>query len=180
MRHGETKVDKNTPVSKWVLSEKGKDQADKRTEEGSFDEVDIIISSAEEKAYQTAKPTAEKLKKAITRLLELNELDRDKGNFMAPEDYEETIKRCLENPDESFNNWETANHALERFSEKIVEIDKEYESKKILIVGHGFTINMYFARLLGALDKVYNRLGTNSFADWGVVKNQKVVKDIAK
>lgn len=180
LRHGETKVDKNTPVSKWILSEKGVEQAKRLVSEGSFDDIDIIFSSAEEKAYQTAKPVAEKLKKTITRLPEINELDRDKGKFMEPEEYEKTIKQCLENPEESFNNWETANHALERFSRKISDLDKEYENKKILVVGHGFTINMYFSKLLGVLDKVYDRLSSNNFADWGVIKNQKVVKDIAK
>lgn len=62
---------------------------------------------------------------------------------------------------------------------KIEEIDKHYENKKILIVSHGFTINLYFAKLLGILDKVYERFLTNNYADWGIVKNKKVIKDIA-
>jgi hypothetical protein len=38
---------------------------------------------------------------------------------------------------------------------------------------------MYFAQLFGVLDQVYNRLNTNTFSNWGVVKNKKVIKDIA-
>lgn len=180
LRHGETKVDKSTPISKWVLSGTGESQAKQLSQEGVFNDIDFIFSSTEEKAYETALPTAESLGKEVTKLEEIVELNRDNGVFMEAEEYERTIKQCLERPDKSLNNWETANHALERFSEKISELDKLYENKNILVVGHGFTINMYFAKLLGVLDKVYERLSRNNFADWGKIKNQKVVKDIAK
>lgn len=180
LRHGETKVDGNVPVSRWVLTEKGENQAKQRAEEGIFDEVELIFSSAEEKAYQTAKPIAEKLKKPIERVEELNELDRDKGAFMEADDYEKAVEECLKNPSEPINNWETASNALERFAKKIDELDRKYENKIILIVGHGFTINSYFAKLTDALDRVYERLATNDFADWGIIKNHKVVRDIAK
>ena len=173
-------MDKDIPVSKWVLSASGEKQAKQRAAEGVFDDVDIIFSSNEEKAYQTAKPIAEKLGKAINRLSELNELNRDKGPFMQQKDYEKSIKYCSEHSSESINNWETAGHALERFAKKIEELDKGHNNQKILIVGHGFTINMYFAKLLSTFDKVYERLNTNTFADWGIVKTQKVLKDIAK
>ena len=179
LRHGKTKVDSRTPVSKWVLSEVGEEQAQRLADEDTFKDIDIIISSTETKAFQTAKPTADKLGKEILRIEELSELDRDKGQFMDPEKYEEAVKECLSNPDQSVNNWESASHALERFTKKVEEIDSQYEDKKILIVGHGFTINAYFAKLLGIPD-VYGRLSTNDFADWGVVENGKVTKDIAK
>ncbi|KKS01324.1 MAG: hypothetical protein UU53_C0014G0011 [Candidatus Curtissbacteria bacterium GW2011_GWC2_41_21] len=99
---------------------------------------------------------------------------------MEPYKYEESVKACLENLDNSVDSWETAAHALNRFSAKIDELDRNYEAKKILVVGHGFTINLYFAKLLGVLDEVYKRFSTNSYADWGVVKNDAVLKDIAK
>lgn len=180
LRHAETKVDRNVPVSKWTLSETGEAQAEQLVTEGVFKDVNLIFSSTEEKAYKTALPTAESLGKEVIRLEEIVELNRDNGVFLEQEQYEKTIKQCLENPDESFNNWETASHALERFSRKISDLDKEYQNKKILVVGHGFTINMYFVKLLGIPGKVYDRLSMNNFADWGIVENQKVIKDIAK
>ena len=179
LRHGETKVDKDTPISKWALSEAGESQAKRFAQEGLFKDVDLVFSSTEDKAYKTALPIAESLGKEVIKLEEIVELNRDEGEFLQEEEYERTVKQCLENTDQSFNNWETANHALERFSRKIADLDREYENKKILVVGHGFTINLYFAKLLRVLGKVYKRLSTNNFADWGVIKNQTVVKDIA-
>ncbi|MCL5438975.1 MAG: phosphoglycerate mutase family protein [Patescibacteria group bacterium] len=180
LRHGQTKKDSNIPISKWILSDKGESQAKKLAKEGVFNNAEIIFSSTEEKAYQTAKPIADKLGKEIIQLEEISELNRDKGGFMEPETYEDSVKDCLQHLDKSINNWETANQALERFSRKIEEVDKEYDDKKILVVGHGFTINLYFAKLLGILDTAYERFRANDYADWGIVKNYQVVKDIAK
>ncbi len=180
LRHGETKVDRDVPVSQWVLSKTGEAQAKQLAQEGVFKDVDLIFSSTEQKAYQTALPTAESLGKEVIKLEEIVELNRDSGAFMDPQKYDQTIKQCLEHPDQSFNSWETANHALERFASKISGLDKGSDNKKILVVGHGFTINMYFAKLLGVPGKVYERLSLNNFADWGIVKSQKVVKDIAR
>ena len=179
LRHGETEKDLNVLISQWKLSEKGEEQARKLADENTFSEVDIVIASTEEKAYQTAKPIADKLKREIIRIEEISELNRDKGGFMGAENYEKTLKYCLENLDKSLHNWETAEHALERFSKKIEQIDKEYENKKILVVGHGFIINLYFAKLLNALSIVHERFNTNEYADWGVIKNGQVIKDIA-
>ncbi len=180
LRHGKTKVDKELSISKWVLSGVGEEQAKQLAQEGTFDEIDVIFSSTEEKAYQTAKPIADKLEKEVIQLEEISELNRDKGGFMEAEEYEKAVERCLLNPEESVNNWETAESALQRFSKKVEELDSQYENKKILVVGHGYTINMYFAKLLGKMDTVYERLNTNSFADWGVVKAGIVVRDIAE
>lgn len=180
LRHGQTKRDSNVPISKWVLSGKGDEQAEKIAQEGVFDNVDLIFSSTEKKTYQTAKPIADKLKKERTQLEDISELNRDKDGFMEPNMYEESLKYCLEHLDKSTNNWETATDALKRFSASIEELDKKYEDKGILVVGHGFTINLYFAKLLGALDTVYNRFNKNDYADWGIVKGKKVIKDIAK
>lgn len=179
LRHGATKIDKNIPVSKWTLSDVGRAQAEKVASETIFTDLDLLFSSTEKKAYTTILPLSKKLDKKIIKLKDLCELDRDKGSFMESTKYEETIKLCLEKPNNSFNNWETANHALERFSKQIDKLDREHIDRKILIAGHGFTINMYFAKLLKELDKVYERMSRNDFADWGIVKDQKVIQDIA-
>ncbi len=179
LRHGETNKDRNIPISKWVLSDAGKKQAKSLAEEGVFSDVDIIFSSTEDKAFQTAKPIADSLGKEIIQLEEISELNRDKGGFMEAEEYEEAVKHSLEYVNESIHNWETAAHALDRFSLKMEGFDREYKDKKILIVGHGFTINLYFAKLLGLLTNVYKRFNSNYYADWGIVRNWKVVKDIA-
>jgi len=180
LRHGKTRVDSSVPISQWSLSDVGENQAQKLADSGVFSSIDIIICSGEEKSYQTAKPIAKNLGKEIIHYDDLSELNRDKGGFMSPEEYERTIEQCLSDRDNSIHNWETANSALNRFSQRIDSLKREYSGKKILIVGHGFTMNLYFASLLGQLDETYKRLQTNSFGDWGIIKGNSVEKDIAK
>jgi broad specificity phosphatase PhoE len=180
LRHGATQRDSNFPISQWLLSEKGQEQARKLAQQDIFDNIEIIYSSTEEKAYQTAKPIADKLKKGIKQIREISELNRDNGGFIKLDEYQQNIKECLTNLDKAVSNWESGAHALERFSNKIEELDQQYENEKILVVGHGFTINLYFAKLLHVLDHVYERFNTNSYGDWGIVEKGKVLKDIAK
>ncbi|MFX0043566.1 MAG: histidine phosphatase family protein, partial [Candidatus Hodarchaeota archaeon] len=54
LRHGETKVDENVQISKWFLTVRGKKEATNVSKLDIFSDIDIIITSDEEKAYQTA------------------------------------------------------------------------------------------------------------------------------
>ncbi len=180
LRHAETKVDSNIKISQWILTKKGKKDALKLSQLSVFKDINIIITSDKEKAYQTATPLAEKLKKEIIRDGNLNEIMRDHGKFLKKDEYSKIMKLCMEYRDQSFNNWETANKALERFSKRIQEIDLKYYKKKISIVTHGGVINLYFAKILEQLDKIFERISTNTFCDYGIIQNSKVIIDIAK
>ncbi|MBY8983960.1 MAG: histidine phosphatase family protein [Candidatus Lokiarchaeota archaeon] len=180
LRHAETKVDRRVKNSEWSLTDKGKLDALDIAKFNFFEDIDLIIASAEEKAYKTIFPLAEKLKKKVLREAELNEIMRDHGKFLETKEYLTTMRLCMMNRDQSFNNWETANNALERFSKKIEEINGEHDDKKILIVSHGCVINLYFAKILEKLNIVFNRAQTNTFCDYGIIQNKRVIKDIVK
>jgi broad specificity phosphatase PhoE len=180
LRHGKTKVTGEKPVSQWDLSETGYTQAEEVAKNPEFLDVDVIIVSGEEKAYQTVLPLAKAIGKEseIIREPQISELDRDKGGHLDHHTYEKYVHETFMNRDMPAPNWETANHALERFSKAIKEIDHRYEGKKILIVGHGMTFNLYFAKVLGELDKIAERFARNTFCDWGVIKDGNVVRDL--
>ncbi|MFX1420584.1 MAG: histidine phosphatase family protein [Promethearchaeota archaeon] len=181
LRHAETEIDKDIAVSHWILTKKGKKDVSKIFKLNVFNDVDVIISSNEEKAYMTAHHFSERLNREILRVENLNEINRDQGKFInTNQEYLENLKLCMEHRNKSFNNWETVNNALKRFSKKIQEFDLEYTNKKILVVAHGIVINLYFAEVLGKLDNVYERWSTNTFCDYGIIQNGKVVKDISK
>jgi probable phosphoglycerate mutase len=178
LRHGKTKVDGDVPVSQWLLSDTGHEEALGIAEKPEFSRFDVIIASGEEKARQTAEPIAKKLGLDILREPELSELGRDKGGFMNHDEYEKAVHATLTERDASVANWETASHALGRFSKRVSELENIHAGKRVLIVGHGMTMNLYFAQLLGQLDRIYERFNSNTFCDWGVVEDGKVVKDL--
>lgn len=176
LRHAHTEIDSNIPPDKWGLSEKGKKRARNLAKKNTFDKVDVVISSGEKKAYQTALPIAQKLNKKIIQASEINELNRPK--FLGEKELNKTLKFAFTNPDKSINEWETANHALNRFDKAIKSIDRKHKNKKILIVSHGCVINLYFAKMLGCQDKTHERMMKNDFCSYGIIKNGKVIKDI--
>ncbi|MFX1569731.1 MAG: histidine phosphatase family protein [Promethearchaeota archaeon] len=181
LRHAETKINNEVIVSKWILTKKGKEEAKLLLKSAIFDNTELIITSNEEKAFETALPLVVRLNKPIIREKKLNEIVRDRGSlFATKEEYNRNIKLCMEKRNKSFNKWETANHALRRFSKKVRDIEKKYTKKKILIVSHGVVINLYFAKILRCLDFVFERWLSNSFCDYGIIQNGKVLKDIAK
>lgn len=159
------------------MSERGKRDAGQLALSGIFNHIDIIITSCEEKAFQTALPIAERLGKEIASFVELNDLYK-KESFLKDNRFFKAVESCLKNPCKSLNGWETANHALDRFSQKIDEIDSAHDDKNILIVSHGCVLGLYFARTLGKMDEVYERWRLTPFCAWGIIKNGKVIKDI--
>jgi len=179
LRHAETRWDRITPSTKWALSEKGKRDADQLASSGIFDNIDIIIASCEEKAFQTAMPIAGRLGKEITSFAELNDLYKGES-ALEDDEFFKVVESCLKNPCESFHGLEPAGHALERFSQKIDEIDFAYDDKNILIVSHGCVLSLYFARALEIMDEAYERWRVIPFCAWGIIKNGKVVKDIVE
>jgi len=178
VRHAKTKVDKAVPIENWILTDEGKRQANGFSESGKFDDVDILISSNEEKAYLTIKPLADKLGKQVLRVKELGEIKRPNSEKLTFEEYEKMKAKIFENLDYTEHDWETANHALQRFGEAIGRIDKEYENKKILICAHGTVMTLYFAFLQNKLKDIFSRWKGLEFGAYGVVENGKVLKDI--
>jgi len=180
LRHAVPKLDKSKPRSKWILSEEGVHAAQKLAPSPVFDNVNLIISSEEERAYQTARFVADKLGKEVVRMLELNELEQDAGGFLEKEEFDRTIRFALTRWDRSLHGWETARCALDRFRKAVNQVNSEYEGKTILIVSHGCVLNLYFAELLNKLNTVYERWNKTTFLNYGLVKDGKVVKDIVE
>ncbi|MCK4555487.1 MAG: histidine phosphatase family protein [Candidatus Aenigmarchaeota archaeon] len=174
LRHAETQKDKDTPVSKWHLTNDGKERAESLSKTGIFNDVDIIISSSEKKAYDTALPFAKQLGKEIIQIAELGEIDRDKGTLLTQEEYDTMKVRIFEDLDYTAYGWETARHALERFKSAVEKIDKEYEGKKILIVSHGTVMALYRAYLEKRLNDIFSVWKSLGFCDWYVVMDDKI------
>lgn len=177
LRHAETKKNPNITAVEWGLSELGINQAEEISESGIFNDVNIIISSGEEKAFQTAKPIAEKLGQKIIQMAEFNEMKRG-DKFFAREEFEKLKREKLEDLDCKKDGGESARQALERFERGVEKINKLYDGKKILIVSHGTILSLYFAKIADKMDSIYDRWQKTQFCAWGKIGEGRVEKDI--
>ena len=178
LRHAETKIDLTRKASEWLLTEEGEKEVEKIAKEVFRKKFDLICSSSEKKALQTASPFAEKSNLKINQIYEFRELNRDKGNQFTDVEYYQIVELVLKNRNRIYNNWETANEALTRFKNKFQEIDEINENKTILIVSHGLILNLFFAHLLNDFSDIYERWKHTKFCDYGILDKGTLLKDI--
>jgi broad specificity phosphatase PhoE len=187
LRHAKTKVYKNIKVSNWDLSNEGLEQRTFLAETNYFGHLDAIYCSYELKSLQTVLPLAEKLGIDPNTYPSLEELNRDEAGYLQHYQYEKEIVFALRNRSiprtfkkDPIKLWETADFALQRFSSAVDHLEKKHKNERILICSHAYVINLYFAKKLGQLDHIIERLESNDNCDWGCITNGNVTKDIAK
>jgi len=179
IRHAKTKIDKEVPIENWTLTNEGFEQAQEIANSKEFNDVDILISSNELKTYLTIKPLSEKLQKEIINLNGLEEIKRPNSEKLTTEEYGEMKTKIFQNLDFTDNDWETANHALNRFKKVIEEeINKNYSDKKILICSHGTVMTLYFAYISNQLNNLMQKWKDLKFGSHGIIKGSKIIKDI--
>jgi 2,3-bisphosphoglycerate-dependent phosphoglycerate mutase len=178
IRHAKTRIDKDIPIENWILSEEGSNQAEDFVNREEFYDVDLLISSSEEKAYLTLKPLANKINKKIIKIEELGEIKRPNSEKLTSEQYEDMKLKIFQDLDFSNYDWETANHALLRFRKAIEGINNKYQDKRIIICSHGTVMTLYFAYLKGELDNLMSRWKNLEFGAVGIVRDNKLIKDI--
>ena len=178
LRHAETRKDNTLPIRQWRLTLEGKKMVEKFAATGIFDQVDIIVSSQEIKAYHTALPFAKRLNKKVQIFTGLQEINRESGGIMSKEEYDKAKEKIFTNLDFSVHNWETAQQALKRFKKAVEKIDSQHRNKKILLTSHGTVMTLYFAFLNKDMKNLMKRWKSLGFCDYGVIFNNKVIKDI--
>lgn len=143
LRHFQTEIDPDTPVSEWTLSEEGRDQLHEFLQQ-DLPEVDAILTSPEPKALNTAKKILEVTGREVVPMEELREVDRSRRGFIEDHtEYVETAREYLEN-DKPKTAWEPKSELENRIKACILKLEgMGYE--KVMVVGHG----LYFSVLLG-------------------------------
>lgn len=177
LRHAETEKNSEINAACWKLTESGKVQAEKVSNEDIFLNVDMIFSSEEDKAYLTALPIAQKNALNIVRDKSFNELRRG-DKFLSQEEFERLKREKLIDLDCAFDGGETGNEALDRFKKSIELIEKKNFEKKIVIVSHGTILALYFFELMNRYGDIFSRWKKMEFCAWGVVRRGIIEKDI--
>ena len=177
LRHADTQKDPNLNAALWGLSEEGKKQAEEVVNLPIINEVDVIYVSKEKKTALTVEPLVKKLGKEVISLAFFDEVKRG-DKFLTKEEFEAEKVKQLKDLDYHAFGGESCKEALARFKRGVEQVSKEDTGKTILIVTHGTVLNIYFADLLNAYDKLPERWQKTAFCAYGVVESDVVTKDI--
>lgn len=135
LRHFQTQVEPETPVSEWQLSEEGRKCSEEFVENNDFN-VETVYTSTEPKSVQTAEKIAEKADAELVKTDLLREVDRSEEGFVEDHDqYIQLVEDYLSGGSDA--DWESQEEARHRFQDFL-----EKAEENSLAVTHGLFLSM--------------------------------------
>ncbi len=136
--HPQVRIDPTVPVPEWGLSETGAQRAREASHLPWAQALQRIVSSAENKAIETARILAETSGAEIEIIEAMHENDRSATGFLPPPEFEKAADWFFAHPEESFHGWEKAIDAQARIVSAVKTVlDRHDPQQPIAFVGHG-------------------------------------------
>lgn len=178
VKHSLPEVQENIPAREWKLSEEGKWRAEHLADRLISYQPELLVSSVEPKAIETAEIISRKIHLQVEILENLHEHDRSKVSYLSKEIFEESARELFAKPDLLVFGNETANEAFERFSKAVHSILSAHKNKTIVIVSHGTVISLFVARRVGtSAFTLWNELGLPSFVVFDLQANTLITQE---
>jgi len=149
VKHSLPEIVEHIPAREWVLSEMGRERAKSLAEILTQYHAEVILSSIEPKAHETASILAENLELSFEIFDGLHEHDRSNSPHYSKDEFQALVQEFFNKPDVLIFGKETAGQALGRFREAVDSVLRLYEDQVILIVSHGTVISLYTSWLTG-------------------------------
>jgi len=164
VKHSTPIILESVPARKWTLSEEGRERAHELSGKLLGYQPEIVVSSVEPKARETAEVLAENLELEFRLFEGLHEHDRSHTAYRSQAEFQNLVREFFEQPEMSVFGNETANQALVRFRQSVSVVLNLYRDKNIVIVAHGTVISLYVAWLTGCDGyDLWKALGLPSF-----------------
>lgn len=148
VRHSTPEINHAIPSNQWNLNETGTKRAKLLARQLSSFPVDVVVSSPETKALETARIIASYHSLDLTVHNGLHEHDRTQAPFLSESDFKEAIFYLFKNPDELTYGSETATDAERRFENTVKELLVDHPNGDTLIVSHGTVMALFIAKLV--------------------------------
>lgn len=143
--HAHTQVDTTQDAVHWSLSPLGNAQAQTLATMPWWAQVDRIVLSSEAKTRLTVAPLLASRALPVVVDARFDELQRPGWT----EDYVAQVRQAFAEPSRRAGEWEAAANALARFCAGISDLCHTYATETLALVGHGLTLSLYRAYLLG-------------------------------
>lgn len=164
VKHSLPQIEEDRPANTWKLSAEGQVRAHRLAEHLEHFEPEVIVSSNEPKAKETADILAHHFQLNMQMMLDLREQDRSNVPYLSERAFQASMREFFQRPGELVLGSETANQAYTRFYRAVHAILNEHRNKTVLIVTHGTVISLFVSRLTGTSDlELWSQLGLPSF-----------------
>jgi broad specificity phosphatase PhoE len=177
VKHSVPEMETDRPAHTWRLSAEGRFRAQRLAAELRDFAPEVLVSSDEPKARETAEILAEQLNLDLQLLPELHEHDRANVSFLPRHLFELSVHEFFQRPGELVFGRETADEAYARFYRAVHTVLDENRNQTVLVVSHGTVISLFVARLTGSSPlELWQRLGLPSFVAMDLHSSTLVVK----
>ena len=164
VRHSVPEMEQDRPANTWRLSSEGQVRARRLAEQLQSFAPEVILTSQESKAQETAAILASQLQLDIQTAPDLHEHDLSNIQFLYHDMFQDSVREFFQKPDTLVFGGETANQAYTRFYRAVHAILGQHRDKTVVIVSHGTVISLFVSRLTGSSDlEIWDRLGLPSF-----------------
>ena len=164
VRHSNPEIEPDKPASDWRLGEVGRRRSELLTARLRGLSPDVVWSSREPKAVETAEIVAAAFGVPVRTADGLEEHHR-RGvpYFPTRDEFERAVEQLFCNPDQLVLGTETAGRALSRFTAAVDDVI-EAGQKDTVVVTHGTVMALYAASVAGVRPMCFwRRLGMPSF-----------------
>ena len=176
IKHALPELDPTVPAPEWHLGERGRALSELLANKLAAYPLDVIVSSIEPKANETARIVAARLNKPHEIVEGLHEHDRRNVPFMPLEQLEARVAEFFAKPNELVLGNETADAAHARFANAIDRVLEKYPEKNIAVVAHGTVISLFVARTHPMPFGFWKRLGLPSIVVMSPLPNPPLIK----
>ena len=149
VKHSLPEIQEELPAREWKLSDEGRIRAGRLAERLIEYRPDLIVSSIEPKARETAEIISEKLRVEFQVMEGLHEHDRHATPYLSKADFQQSIQEFFANPAVLVFGSETADEARQRFAGAVHSILESHKNETVVIVAHGTVISLLVSRLTG-------------------------------
>ena len=143
VKHSLPEIVPTIPAKEWRLSKSGQVRCKALADKLESYLPDVVISSVEPKAVETAQIIASQLNKPFCTVEGLHEHDRTGVDFLDKEQFEAKVNDFFVRKDRLVLGRETANQAVQRFSKALASAEVEHPDKNIVVVAHGTVITLF-------------------------------------
>ena len=149
VKHARPEVDPALPSSQWTLGVEGLEGSLRLAQRLRPLELDLVVSSVEPKAAETARIVARELELPVQSGHDLHEQERASAGYLDANRFQAAIKHVFAAPGEVVFGEESGDAAGARFGNAVDALAEAHPGRRLCIVAHGTAIALHLERRYG-------------------------------